>query len=675
MRWVLFGLVIGLVLATIPTNAEDIIYEIAPTIATTVVPTETTVIPTTVTVVPVPEMDVTPKEFETEIYQGEELSFDIVIKEMSGIAPLKNVRLYETPVPYMILFPNVSIIGCPSGWVTFDKNNFDVPAGEAVKVNCRINVPTDTEPGYYAIGIQVESENDGANTVILLINVLEDTIPPDIIIHSPEDGAIVYKPYIELEVIIKDNVGIRRGYIEPVESAKEEIEISRVSDTELKISGNIEFEQSGLYKITIVAEDLVGNIAEETITVACILDNIHFTIEPNIDVAMKPGISKTFTVYVKEDTGIAVRDVRLEYENLNYPDPRVKPLPSAWISINPKIFNIPANTNVPINVTISIPAFADTGKYYGSISAYVGNYLSCSPCNIFVEITKEQLTPQSPTTITTIVTPTTTISIKKPPVAIAGDDVTVYEGSEVTLSALASYDPDGTIVSYQWIDENGITISNSPILRYSFPVGTHVITLKVTDNDGLSSTDTVKVTVLAKEHGKPSIVISQSALSGEEGLLTVTIANTGDAKAFDVRVIERIPSEIVVSYVEGATSSGSLITWTGDLDVGEQHNIKHSLKLQTDQAIIPVTVKYKDASGKEYELSTNLIVQKPTQTIAPTTIVTTQTPPTKPQQQNKLPISEQTLIILTAIVVVGIVAVAVAIAMMKRKPPEIQIKE
>lgn len=294
--------------------------------------------------------------------------------------------------------------------------------------------------------------------------------------------------------------------------------------------------------------------------------------------------------------------------------------------------------------------------------------------NKYIETT-EKVIEVEPVVVPTSTTPMSASTPKsKPPVAIAGDDVTVYEGSEVTLSALSSYDPDGTIVSYQWIDENGVTISNSPILKYSFPVGTHVITLKVTDNDGLSSTDTVKVTVLAKEHGKPSIVISQSSLSGEEGLLTVTIANTGDAKAFDVRVIERIPSEIVVSYVEGATSSGSLITWTGDLDVGEQHNIKHSLKLQTDQAIIPVTVKYKDASGKEYELSTNLIVQKSTQTIAPTTIVTTQTPPTKPQQ-NKLPISEQTLIILTAIVVVGIVAVAVAIAMMKRKPPEIQIKE
>ena len=109
-------------------------------------------------------------------------------------------------------------------------------------------------------------------------------------------------------------------------------------------------------------------------------------------------------------------------------------------------------------------------------------------------------------------------------------------------------------------------------------------------------------------------------------------------------------------------SSDSLITWNGDLKPNEQHSIKHSLKLQTDQAIIPVTVRYKDENGMEYELLTNLLVQKPTkQTI----------PPSTPQ----LLISEQTLIIITAIVVVGVVAVAVAIAMMKRRPPEIQIRE
>jgi len=267
----------------------------------------------------------------------------------------------------------------------------------------------------------------------------------------------------------------------------------------------------------------------------------------------------------------------------------------------------------------------------------------------------EPVTFPSPTTVTSTV-------IKKPPIAMVGEDVKVYEGSEVILSALASYDPDGTIVSYCWIDENDVTLSNSPILRYFFPVGTHMITLKVTDNDGLSSTDTVRVTVLAKEKGKPMIVVSQSSISGEEGLYTVTITNTGDSQAYNIRVIERIPSEIVVSYVEGAMSSGSLITWNGDLKPNEQHSIKHSLKLQTDQAIIPVTVRYKDENGMEYELLTNLLVQKPTkQTI----------PPSTPQ----LPISEQTLIIITAIVVVGVVAVAVAIAMMKRKPPEIQIRE
>ena len=248
----------------------------------------------------------------------------------------------------------------------------------------------------------------------------------------------------------------------------------------------------------------------------------------------------------------------------------------------------------------------------------------------------------------------------QPPVAvITPHTIKVYQGQTVTLSALASYDPNpnGRIVIYQWTDENGNILSNSPILRYTFPVGTHTITLRVTNNYGLSATDTATVEVLQKQVGIPAIVVSQSSLNPANGLLVVSVVNTGDAPAYDVRVMERIPSEIIVSYVEGATSSGGLVIWSGDLQPSQEHTIRHSIKMMTNQAIIPVTVKYKDPKGVEHEIMTTLFInatvkQKPT--------------------TSALPISEQTLIVLVAIIVVGIVAIVVA---MRRKPPKIEVKE
>ncbi len=88
------------------------------------------------------------------------------------------------------------------------------------------------------------------------------------------------------------------------------------------------------------------------------------------------------------------------------------------------------------------------------------------------------------------------------PTANAGNDQTLTDndntGSEpVTLDGSLSSDTDGTIVSYLWSE--GVTdlapASASPTLNYNFPVGTHTITLRVTDDDGAQATDTVTITV------------------------------------------------------------------------------------------------------------------------------------------------------------------------------------
>ncbi|MFQ5800284.1 MAG: PKD domain-containing protein, partial [Candidatus Hydrothermarchaeales archaeon] len=92
---------------------------------------------------------------------------------------------------------------------------------------------------------------------------------------------------------------------------------------------------------------------------------------------------------------------------------------------------------------------------------------------------------------------TITISLAKanvPPIADAGEDVTVKEGSSVSLSAEGSSDPDGEIESYEW-SEGGTVFSLEKNVEKNFSVGVHTITLQVIDDEGASSTDTVVVTV------------------------------------------------------------------------------------------------------------------------------------------------------------------------------------
>jgi len=81
-----------------------------------------------------------------------------------------------------------------------------------------------------------------------------------------------------------------------------------------------------------------------------------------------------------------------------------------------------------------------------------------------------------------------------PPSANAGADMVVGPGTNVQFNGLASYDPDGTIASYTW--SNGL-IGPTPNMVYNEP-GIFDVELTVTDNDGNTSQDSVRVSVEAE---------------------------------------------------------------------------------------------------------------------------------------------------------------------------------
>jgi hypothetical protein len=92
----------------------------------------------------------------------------------------------------------------------------------------------------------------------------------------------------------------------------------------------------------------------------------------------------------------------------------------------------------------------------------------------------------------------------QPPVAIAGNDTTIYFPGSTTavLNGSASYDPVGTITSYSWKQVSGpaAALVDNPSIRITgveqLIVGVYVFELTVTNDKNVSSTSTVKVTVL-----------------------------------------------------------------------------------------------------------------------------------------------------------------------------------
>ncbi|GGD38768.1 hypothetical protein GCM10012288_10990 [Malaciobacter pacificus] len=96
-----------------------------------------------------------------------------------------------------------------------------------------------------------------------------------------------------------------------------------------------------------------------------------------------------------------------------------------------------------------------------------------------------------------VITFSTEAAANLAPVANAGADQTVTSGTSVTLDASSSSDSDGTIASYSWAEGSTVLSTNSSFSKSDFSVGTHNITLTVTDDDGATSTDDVIVTVNA----------------------------------------------------------------------------------------------------------------------------------------------------------------------------------
>lgn len=81
------------------------------------------------------------------------------------------------------------------------------------------------------------------------------------------------------------------------------------------------------------------------------------------------------------------------------------------------------------------------------------------------------------------------------PIADAGGDQTVKRGETVILDGSGSTDPDGEIIAYKW-EEDGVELSTDISFEKSdFSLGTHIITLTVTDNDRAIASDSVSITV------------------------------------------------------------------------------------------------------------------------------------------------------------------------------------
>ncbi len=107
----------------------------------------------------------------------------------------------------------------------------------------------------------------------------------------------------------------------------------------------------------------------------------------------------------------------------------------------------------------------------------------------------------------------------------------------VTLDASSSTDSDGTIVEYNWSASDGQTASSRRVNMTFSNAGTYTISLVVTDNNGLQSTNTAKkaVTVTAK----PVAPVAKLTVSPTNGDAPLTVSLNGNGSSdSDGRIVD-----------------------------------------------------------------------------------------------------------------------------------------
>ncbi|MEN3009922.1 MAG: PKD domain-containing protein, partial [Candidatus Bipolaricaulaceae bacterium] len=106
-------------------------------------------------------------------------------------------------------------------------------------------------------------------------------------------------------------------------------------------------------------------------------------------------------------------------------------------------------------------------------------------------------------TKTVVVSP---LVVNQPPVAVFTYSPAVPKvGQTVIFNGTASYDPDGTIVAYQWdLDGDGVPDQSGPVVAWAYgAAGAYAVTLTVTDNRGATGSARQTVVVQPLIPGMP----------------------------------------------------------------------------------------------------------------------------------------------------------------------------
>ncbi len=252
---------------------------------------------------------------------------------------------------------------------------------------------------------------------------------------------------------------------------------SEWSSWSTQTSVSYQFPKGGTYIFEIRAKDSSGNIAYNSVPIQ-VSPNVNFTITALYDEGNDSIISKAQEeVYltiknIGSDGGVAV----------------VYPATTKGLNITPDFSQIHLDPGEAKTIVFTVSVKPDASSQESVLFAVYDNSTGKK-----MDLKTLDLAINLP--------------INAPPVArFVYTPTNPHVGDSVTLDASASYDPDGTIVKYEWdFDGDGTWDATGKIVTHTYSqAGTYTVRLRVTDNDG--ATDITTKTVEVSTTDKPPVV-------------------------------------------------------------------------------------------------------------------------------------------------------------------------
>jgi len=196
------------------------------------------------------------------------------------------------------------------------------------------------------------------------------------------------------------------------------------------------------------------------------------------------------------------------------------------------------------------------------------------------------------------------------PVANAGPDQTVDASvSSVSLDGSASYDPDGSIVKYQWIQvsgRGGVTITNTGAVSpsvYGLSAGSYVFQLTVTDNSGATATDQVQVTMTQTQ--TKTVIANAGVDTSIQYPATLAILNGTQSSAVNTNITTYSWKQLSGPATAQIVTPDSVVSGVLNLEVGVY---EFELTVGDDQgntstSTVKVTVAYTVRTDKDSYLN------------------------------------------------------------------------